>query len=238
MNKHDLQNERLDRIGRKLLEARKVSIEEIEKIVGAPQLFDSVKARIKNEQPCRKPKSSLGDWSNLFVWNRQNAAGAFAILIILAVCASVIIHKREDSAQLIEQTIKPEIQPQITQIENPLPTSEIKETKIRAVKNGVSIQQVTFKAEMSKFQNRARKLRLAKLSQNLKEQSPEVFYSLAVSGNWQADGEDLQVVRAELSESELFALGVNLPVENESAKVKTDLLVGRDGIARAIRFVE
>jgi hypothetical protein len=65
-----------------------------------------------------------------------------------------------------------------------------------------------------------------------------VFYSLAVGRNWEESGEDLQIVRAEISRSELFALGINLSVENESAKVKTDLLVGADGLARAFRFVE
>ncbi len=29
----------------------------------------------------------------------------------------------------------------------------------------------------------------------------------------------------------------NLPIENESEKIKTDLLVGADGVARAIRLV-
>ncbi|HEU4390906.1 MAG TPA: hypothetical protein VFV34_24085 [Blastocatellia bacterium] len=47
---------------------------------------------------------------------------------------------------------------------------------------------------------------------------------------------DFQVVRVELSGSSLIAIG--LPVETESNKtVKADVLLGRDGVARAIRFV-
>ena len=63
-----------------------------------------------------------------------------------------------------------------------------------------------------------------------------VFYPLTFARN--SEEEDLRIIRAELSPSSLFALGVNLPVENETARIKADLLVGADGVARAIRFVK
>ena len=239
MSKHDLQNERLDQIGRKLLKAVRASNEEIEKIVAAPHLFDSVKARIKSEkQSRRKPKRFFGDWASVFGWNRQSAAATFAILIVFVACTAVIIFKNQDSSQSVKQTIKPEIRPQITQAENRLSPFEIKERKIPMVTNHVNVERVAFKTKAAKLPTRVRKPNPVKPPQGSKKQVQEVFYSLAVAGNWEANGEDLQIVRTELSKSELFALGVNLPMENESAKVKTDLLVSADGVARAIRFVE
>jgi type IV secretory pathway VirB10-like protein len=244
MSKHDLQNERLDQIGRNLFKATRVNNEEIEKIVAAPQLFDSVKARIAvEEQLLRKPNLFFGNWASLFFWNRQSVASAFAILIVLLTCAAVLIIKKQGSSQLVEQMIKPETRPQIKRAENqPLP-SEIKETKIKetknpAIKNRVDTERIVFKVETPKLQNSTRKPSPQKTSQSAKKQPQEVFYSLASAGNWEANGEDLQIVRTELSRSELFALGVDVPVENDTAKIKTNLLVGADGVARAIRFVE
>ena len=47
-----------------------------------------------------------------------------------------------------------------------------------------------------------------------------------------------RVIRVEVSRATLFAMGINVPLENESPTVKADLLVGPDGVTRAIRLVE
>jgi hypothetical protein len=49
---------------------------------------------------------------------------------------------------------------------------------------------------------------------------------------------DGRVVRVEMPRSALFALGVDLPLENGTRSIKADLLVGADGSPRAIRLVE
>lgn len=241
MKERDLQNQRLDRIGRKMLEAARVRDEEIEKIIHAPQLFNAVKARIKTEeQSRRKPKRFFGDWAarSASFWNRQTAAAAFTILIVLTAGAAVIIFKKQDSPQLAEQTIKPEMRPQVARDENPSPPLGIKKTTLPATKNRVKTERIALKSETAKLPIPVRKPNPVKPSQSPKKQQQEIFYSLGIGGHWEASGEDLQIVRAELSRSELFALGVNLPPENEAPKIKTDLLVGADGVARAFRFVE
>lgn len=232
MSEKHLQNEKIDRIGRKLLEATRAQSVEIEKIADAPHLFDSVKARIKAEQrQTRKTKTIFP------VWNFQTAAGAFAVLIILLAVAAVAFFKTQDAPQISEKINEPIIEAPIINNENP-PLPEITKIKAPAIKNAEAVQKVDFKAETAKLPDRARKSDVSKAAQSSKKETKDVFYPLAFGGNWEAEGEDLQIVRAELSRSELFALGVNLPVENESARIKTDLLVGADGVARAIRFVE
>ena len=47
-----------------------------------------------------------------------------------------------------------------------------------------------------------------------------------------------QVVRVEMKRSSLFALGVNIPLENDDTVIKADLLIGRDGVTRAIRMID
>lgn len=243
MSKQDLQNERLDRIGHNLLKAAKVSDNEIEKIVAAPKLFDSVKARIRIEQSQRKPKSFFGNLTPLFAWNRQFAAAVFAFLTVLVTVSALIIFKTKDAPQLAKQTTKQttgqETQSPVAPVENIIPpASEFTERKISEVKTPATVEPAAFKSEAPKYQNHAPKSTRIKPSLTHKKEPQEVFYSLAVGGHWEANGEDLRIVRTELSRAELFALGVNLPVENETPKVKTDLLVSSDGVARAIRLVE
>lgn len=246
MIKRDLQNERLDRIGRRLVKAARTSDEEIEKIVAAPHLFDSVMTKIKAESPTRqKTNRFFGDWSSMFVWNRQSAAAGLAAFIVLIAGTLAVTFQKNDVPQLVNQTIRAEIKTQVQppklRAENPSPTTEIIKTNIPAVKKHLNVEQAALKTEKTekpKLPHRTRQSKSVKSLPDVRNQAPEIFYSLTASGNWEAMGEDLQIVRAELSKSELFALGVNLPVENEAPKVKTDLLVNRDGVARAIRFVE
>lgn len=47
-----------------------------------------------------------------------------------------------------------------------------------------------------------------------------------------------QVLRVELSTSTLISMGLPIPAEDMSKPVLADLLVGQDGLARAIRFVQ
>ncbi len=79
MNKRNLQNEELDRIGRKLLDAAKVRGDEIEQIVGSPLLFDAVKARIETERRERNLKNVSGSWANYQIWSWQRASAMVLI---------------------------------------------------------------------------------------------------------------------------------------------------------------
>ncbi|HEY0657256.1 MAG TPA: hypothetical protein VGD05_02220, partial [Pyrinomonadaceae bacterium] len=79
MNTPNLQNQRLDRIGRKLLETTQIRSEEIEQIVAAPQLYDSVLTRIKAEQGERKQKNFFDNWRNFSSWNRQRMSVVFTV---------------------------------------------------------------------------------------------------------------------------------------------------------------
>jgi hypothetical protein len=232
MSEKDLQKEKIERAGRRLLGAGRVRSAEIEKIVAAPHLFDSVKARIKAEQSRRKKAESFFP-----AWNFQTAAGAFAVLIVLLAFAAVIFVKTQNSPQIVGEINKPLIEAPIKQSENPT-MPEITKTNALPSKNQLTARKADFKAETPKPVARTPKISPPKTAQTNKKEPKQVFYPLAFGGTWEANGEDLRIVRAELSRSELFALGVNLPVENESARIKTDLLVGADGVARAIRLVE
>jgi hypothetical protein len=243
MNKRDLQNEELDRIGRKLLDATRVRSKEIEQVVGSPLLFNAVKARIEIERRERNSKSGFG-WASFQIRNWQTVAASVFLLFFIGAISFIGTSKFSDQPET-EQAAAPEIQPQAGQIEISQPATLITEdapaivkTKNYAVESPRTAKQKVFISKILK----ARKTSARKPNQQprlqLKQNEPSgEFYALTLAGNPVENGEELRIVRAELSRSSLFALGVNLPIENESEKIKTDLLVGADGIARAIRLV-
>jgi hypothetical protein len=68
-------------------------------------------------------------------------------------------------------------------------------------------------------------------------QQPDLeFYPLTFAGDPVETTSGGRVLQVELSRSSLFAMGFNVPIENGAEFVKADLLVGPDGVARAIRL--
>jgi hypothetical protein len=144
---------------------------------------------------------------------------------------------------LAEQINAPQINLPIAPVDISQPTQippappEIAETKNSGRQNRPAFQKAVFKNESFALPKAARRKKNPVKRQTIIEPEGE-FYALTYTANPVEPGEHLKIVRAELSRASLFALGVNLPIENESGKIKTDLLVGADGIAKAIRFVK
>ncbi|HLL99653.1 MAG TPA: hypothetical protein VK400_01245 [Pyrinomonadaceae bacterium] len=251
MKKRDLQNEKLNRLRRALLAATRAPDEELEKIVAAPKLFDGVTARIKAErQRERQLKINFAARQNPFAWNRQKTSAALIVLLFFSFGAALglnFLTKDDSSPTLAEQIIVPQIQfPDapveiLKSVEAFAASPAIVKTKDSERKNRAVFRKADFKNESDALPKRAaRRMNPAAVKRQTENEPEGEFYALASAGNSPAGeaGEDLRIIRAELSRSSLFALGVNLPIENESEKIKTDLLVGADGVAKAIRFVK
>ncbi|HLM59535.1 MAG TPA: hypothetical protein VK308_01910, partial [Pyrinomonadaceae bacterium] len=139
----------------------------------------------------------------------------------LLIGAALFAFKEPASRELVEHAVTPKAKQKFTPVENIVQVPEIENNKVQKTKNRVRSEKITFKPEKSKALIRSRKQSSAELQKAPKKQQTEVFYSLPSFGTWETDGEILQIVRTEIPRAELFALGVNLAGENESAKVKT-----------------
>ena len=70
----------------------------------------------------------------------------------------------------------------------------------------------------------------------VKTQPTMEFIPLVYTGDPNESINGGRVIRVEMSRASLFAMGVNIPIENGTELVKADLLVGQDGVPRAIRM--
>ena len=264
MKRQNLKNEEIDQIGSRLHKVTKPSDEEIEKIVGNPRLFDSIQTRIKADERLNL-ESERGfvnwNWLKLSFLNRQMAISAVAILIVFMFFAALFVLRSNESTKVAQEKkiVKPKIQPGITKAENSLSDPEIKIEKDflseyesdkeifskinkspKRIRKKYPANSQRVSAKISSKPKRVQKQNIVqKESRQVAKKEPQkIFYSLPFAETSETGSETLQVVSTKLSRSELFALGVNLQLENENSTVETELLVGDDGVARAIRVIE
>jgi len=61
------------------------------------------------------------------------------------------------------------------------------------------------------------------------------FYPISYAGNETLAGG--RIVRMDLPREQAFAMGIRVPLENDSDTIKADVIVGPDGVPRAVRLV-
>jgi hypothetical protein len=229
MKNRRTQNERMDEIGRGLLEASKIPDSEIENIAAAPHLFRSIRSRIESEKPIVEPDRFFKGRPDFAIWNWRLSLAAYILLAVFlggAIAVSLVSQKFPS----------PDV------VENPIHTEPIVTIDtghyIAPPQPGDGIQNPVLKT-----QTFAQKT-VAKTKSNSTErphgETEEVgeFYPLTYTDNADTDDDDGQIVRVELPRSSLVAMGVDVPSENGADKLKTDLLIGSDGVMKAVRFVK
>ena len=223
MSKRNLQNSDLDRIGKVLFSHDAVSEAEIEKIVESPFLYSSVRSRILADA------ASTG---TRFGFARYFVFAGSTLAVVFSVLATVSFFRVE---QKPVANVEP---PKVIQItsskipdglsvkqQDPLPVDQL-------------VDRVNAKRRVSQqAQNIDDRKTETRPSQRRKVQAPPTleFYPVSYTGdpNEIAGG---RVVRVELSRQALFAMGANIPLENGVENVKADLLIGPDGVTRAVRL--
>ena len=129
--------------------------------------------------------------------------------------------KTQSQVPSVEIAQTPEIDPVVV---------DTTETPSLPVKDPAAAQHAVF------HNTRASKSHTSKHSTDIEEMGE--FYPLTYIGGPDETEDGGQIVRVELPRSSLFAMGIDVPVENIAPKIKTDLLITADGMMRAVRFVK
>jgi len=204
--------ESIDQIGTKVLKAVRVQDHDLERIVSADWLFDPIRTAM-GDQPTIA-KNTLAIRASYAIWNWRTVP-VFAALAFAALGAFYLI--RPTPTETISYQLVPAI-------EFPEMIADIGSTEVAFVQTENN-SDVPVRKHIPKQRSRAE-------TEDVGE-----FQALTYTGD-ATDTTDGRIVRVELPRSSLFAMGVDLPVENQATnKVKADLLIGEDGVMRAVRIV-
>jgi hypothetical protein len=235
MNKKKLTNEELDGAARELFRAARVSADEIERIAASPMLFDSIKHRIEAERP-RQKTGFFERWARPAVlnWNRAAAAFAVAIVFLAGTVAILVAVKRDTTVPLRARDTKADVP-----INTIAPSGgDVISTGPETVPGPTAIGPVSYKKGPVKPVKAAAKQAPARQNRPPRFEAEGDFYPVTFAGGIEDMSGGGQIVRTEIPRSSLFAMGVDLPLESVNEKVKTDLLIGPDGVVRGVRIVK
>ena len=213
--------ETVDRIGKRLLERDAMPADEIDRIVGDPYLFAKIRARQSAPRPARPL---------LFV--RYSAAVAGILVFVIVTFASFILLRSRQDIAFVPQVQTPADVPAAARPDNLPP--------LRTGSNPSPGRANFYRdAEPERVTSHAAAYTTPKPKKIIErtDERPE-FYPINYTGDAGEITGGSHIVRAEIPRSTLFAMGVNVPLENDSDTVKADLLVGADGVTRAIRVVK
>jgi len=237
-----LSDEQVDKIAKNLLSDFASSDETLDDIAGSPKLWWSVKNQIQTEK-ARREKS----W--FFAFRPQILAFGALLLVICFGLAAIGLNFKNDSNQtiakensvqnLIKETAEKPEDLAVVPPKNDFKNSQIsKKTESNPVPAKVSVKNTQPKAKFI-AKNQLSETAAKKADSSLKvlakkaEETKTDFIALSYAANTESG----QIVRVKVPSEMLISLGVTTNVEKESKLVSAEVIIGDDGLARAIRFI-
>lgn len=221
----------LDSKAAAVLAAGRLTDEEVEQIASKPDMMASVWARIDADRaigtkPIVKPARPV-----FLGW--RVAFAAFAVLFVAAVSLAVFMR---NSKQTPVVAVAPVQTFDDRRVPAPTATSE---TYSETVSSYPAPKQSRPHFEQAAYRPEPRKAQRASVdSQTTLPPPPLEFYTLPTVQDTSDAVKDARIVRVELPRASLVALGANIPLEGDKQLVRADLLVGPDGVPRAIRLTD
>lgn len=216
-----LDRKSLDQIGKSLAKADMALSREIDRITANPELFDGVRARIRQSTAEPAPER--------FITARTLAGGVATVALAVAALMTWAVVFKSTPADVV-------VVPPVTD------KSKGRDTRVSSKPDSV----VTADFPRETAPPRAEKISTrpsASVSRRKQPAAQQVryegdFYALSYAGDPNETERGGRIVRVDVPRSTLFAMGVDVPLENGPETVKADLLIGSDGVTRAIRVVK
>ena len=229
-NERQESQERLDRIGLKVLRSLKVSEEEIDAVAGSPDLYDRLRSRIEAGPRQERGEGALANGRFAPVrWGLRRS-----VLWTLAAAAAVLLL----AATLLIWRPKPSTEPsklgQSSSPQTPAAPQQELGASLPATKPESAAPHVSRLGTSPDYAlGQSRRRRAASRSSEVATE----FFPLTFIADSTAL-ETGQVVRVRIPRSALVSFGVPMNVERAGELVKADVVIGDDGLARSIRFIQ
>jgi hypothetical protein len=198
----------------------------VELIATDPSALDAVMSRISEQQAVTSDVVSPRR-----MW-RQRAFAGFASLLIFAVFGYFMLVSDGpiDSASKIDVEVPAVTPAGVRPITPP---------------DGVVSEQTASRAPQfysASLRERAPKKRPVRPQATARSEAdavePAEFVSLGLRSTAEQASGGGRVVRVDLPAASLFAMGIDVPIENGAESVRADLIIGPDGVTRAVKLVE
>jgi hypothetical protein len=226
MKRQNYDNKTLDMIGKKLIEASRRRSVDIDVVIGNDKLFDGILARI-NEDAAEQGRFFL------FGAKRLALLGSLATMLFVGAVAFSIYKPASNSIAAIrpqDRVAEPDISPV-----GPPPVAIDGNLSAGLSFLAENTADTQFERPTARPSAMNAGYRTTAKPDTFHEPEDD-FYAVSYTGDPSETGGG-RIIRVELPRSALFAMGVNIPLENDSPTVKADLLVGRDGVTRAVRVL-
>lgn len=226
MQKQNLNKRDLDAIGRKLVASTRAAGLDVDQIVSNPHLYDAVRARISTDTAATPiEQASRSGFA-------RHYAAAAAVMAVLLVASVALLRAPNNNSNSLTAVVVEQV-PEVIPVSQARPDHPPK-PMFRKLPSGRASQNPTkAKASQPLTKKTEQKLRTQPVHQPEGE-----FYALSFAGDLEETAAGGRIIRVDMPRSSLFAMGVNIPLENGGETVKTDLLIGSDGMTRAVRIVE
>lgn len=228
MKDKKLTNREIDEAARRLINAAVPRPAEIESVVSNPRLFDGVMARIAAMPEQEALPVSRFSWKPVF-------ASVFAAAAVSVPMIAYFSGASDETADLRQRKL-PAV---YTVNEAPFTPSVPVPSLASAEPEQDESNEPRAEFAVSRPAGRRVSTRTPRRAPPRSEREPDrVFHPIGFSDKAEDAVIDGRVVRVELPRSTLFAMGIDVPLENGTRAVNAELLLGADGAPRAIRLVE
>ncbi|MEO5860399.1 MAG: hypothetical protein ABIR33_15800 [Pyrinomonadaceae bacterium] len=230
MQKRKLSDKELDAIGTRVLAASRLTEAEIDRIATTPGSFEGVLRRVRDID-AGAPKAGI---IGLLFAHRAIAGTSLAAILCFSAFA---ISLQQDRSAVVSKTI----QTPVAKLGEARPATP-QVVYVKGFTSGRADLQLDVPPEAPTVQNSIQK--------EVRRQQPRVeqaryspddgnhFVAVTYMGDGGESARGGRVIRVDVPRSTLFAMGFDVSLENDSPTVKADLLVGPDGVTRAVRLVE
>lgn len=231
-------DEQLDRILENIVKDSLLNEDEIGEIADSPKLRWSVQSRIRQEKASRaKIRFPFLTW--------RIAAFASLIFIVFAGLISFVNFKQNDSVAEIKPVlpIAETLESDAVKIGEEKKTDDLPdfEAEKDLVKGFHKKHKKTVSTKFAPKRNvsakkRKNEIRQEKSAENLAKTGQIKTEFIALS--YSPAPESGQILKVKVPRSMMVSLGVAFKIENSSQLVNAEVVMGDDGLARAIRFVQ
>ena len=221
--KNDLPDEKFDQLMRQLLNDAALDEPQVSDIADSPTIWWGVQRRITEQRKARSPWPPVGKWTRWLMIGVPTVAAAVLVIAFMLNRAPIVSEDVADVAGIRPQT----------------PIAATREDKTSPPANEVASVPVT----SPKIQSKALKVvRIEKAAQlkaktELTASKRTEIKTDFIALTYARDPDSGQIVRVRVPSSMMVTLGVVATVKKPTDMVDAEVLVGDDGLTRAIRFI-